>query len=125
MQAVRDKVAIESPEGNLWVGVIEQAVFDAHLHSTGGKYPSVAYVKEARGYFDTPEFEHVCMMLGIESAWVRSMVEQLRLLAIIMRGTEYDAAAISVADEERTRNHERRNSNGRADCDKTPGKGDG
>ena len=74
MQAVRDKVAIESPEGNLWVGVIEQAVFDAHLHSTGGKYPSVAYVKEARGYFDTPEFEHVCMMLGIESAWVRSMV---------------------------------------------------
>lgn len=97
MRAIRDRVAIESPEGNLWIGVIEQAMFDAHLHSTGGKYPSVAYVAEARGYFRTHEFENVCAMLGLEPEWVRGMADALGKLAKEMRGAEYLQAVIPTA----------------------------
>lgn len=84
---------ISEPCKRLWLAVIEQAVFDAHLHSTGGNYPSVVWVEDAREYFDTEEFELACDYLEVSPDWVRSMNQSVERLARKLRGREYDAAA--------------------------------
>ena len=101
MEAIRDAVITESPETNLWVSVLEQAIFDAHLHSTGGKYPSVFYVKDARDWIGGPEFRRVCESLNLEAEWVRSMVDKIGALSRDLRGREYELAAIPTPTRKR------------------------
>lgn len=86
-------VSLSSCE-RLWLAVIEQAVFDAHLHTTGGNYYSVVWVRDARKYFDTDEFDWVCQQLGIDPDWARRMVKGVEDLARELRGDEYEEAAI-------------------------------
>lgn len=83
------------PCEELWLAVIEQAIFDAHLHATGGNYQSVIWVKDARDYFTTRDFEWICDQLGLESDWVRSLIQSVERLARRLRGTEYDEAIAS------------------------------
>lgn len=80
---------------DLWLAVIEQAVFDAYLHATGGNYQSVVWVKDARRYFETPDFDWICEQLGIEPDWVRRMLRIIETMARDLRGKEYEEALIA------------------------------
>lgn len=84
------------PSEELWLAVLEQAVFDAHLHATGGNYQSVIWVKDAREYFTTRDFEWICEQLGIEPDWVRRLVRAIEKLARDLRGKEYEQAVESA-----------------------------
>lgn len=79
----------------LWSAVIEQAIFDAHVHTTGGAYPSVAWVRDARQYFGTDDFQFLCELLHVEAQWVRSMVAEVEQIARTLRGAEYDEAVVA------------------------------
>lgn len=78
----------------LWLAVIDRAIFDAYLHSTGGDFQSVIWVKDARAYFSSRRFRWVCEQLGINVDWVRSLIYPLERLARNMRGKEYDEAVV-------------------------------
>lgn len=84
-----------SPSEELWLAVIEQALFDAHLHATGGNYHSVVWVKDAREYFRSKDFEWVCEQIGLEPDWVRKLVAPIEKLARELRGKEYDKAVVA------------------------------
>jgi len=83
------------PIDALWLAVIDQAIFDAYLHSTGGNYQSIAWVKDARQYFDSSDFAWICEQLGIEVDWFRGLLRKLEALAKSMRGVEYERAVMS------------------------------
>ena len=78
-----------TPTERLWLAVLEQTMFDAYLHSTGGNYQSIAWVNDARGYFQSRDFDWICEQLGLEPDWVRGMTEKLEQLAKKLRGHEY------------------------------------
>ena len=86
-----------TPTERLWLAVLGQAIFDAFLHTTGGDYYSVAWVKDARKYFDGPDFHWICSELGINIEWARRKIGSLEVLARELRGDEYDKAVVTVA----------------------------
>jgi len=96
---------------NLWLAVIEQTVFDAYLHATGGNYQSVIWVRDARGYFETDDFDWICEQLSIEPDWVRRLLRVIERLARELRGEEYDNALI--AEEVEPPAADKRNTNQR------------
>lgn len=95
----------------LWLAVIEQAIFDAYLHATGGNYQSVIWVKDAREYFDCDDFNWACEQIEIEPDWVRRLLRVIERMARELRGDEYEEAL--VADHVEPPQAEKRNTNQR------------
>lgn len=94
-----------SPAERLWLAVLEQTIFDAYLHSTGGNYQSIAWVKDARRWFATNDFEWICEQLGIEVDWARQLIGKLEQLAKRLRGREYEQAVKSRNAKRQARLH--------------------
>ncbi len=104
METLTNNIGVKAtPEAKLWLAVIEQAVFDAHLHATAGNFMSVIWVRDARKFFSSKEFEVICAMLGLEPEWVRSLVDDVKRLAVKLRGKEYQRAARHQSERNRTK----------------------
>lgn len=84
---------LDDPVKRLWLAVIEQAVFDAHLHTTAGAYPAVIWVADARRYFTSEAFEFACECLDVAPDWVRGLNDIVESIARELRGDEYESAA--------------------------------
>ena len=82
----------ESPEVRLWVAVIEQAVFDAHIYRSRGETAAAIDISTARRFFQTVGFTILCEQIGVEPCWVRSMTGDIEAKAREIRGDEYEGS---------------------------------
>jgi len=107
-RAILGAATYDGPEAQLFVAIIEQAVFDAHLQSTAGVASATKVVKDARGYFTTDGFQFICELLGVDPDWVRNMTSAIGSVARDRRGDEYDLAIVPRIRRRRRAVHSRR-----------------
>lgn len=79
---IAERAGLVSPEQELWLTVLGQAIFDAHLSTATRRRNDLELEAPAaaRRWFGSPDFVSVCDLIGADARWVTGLVERFALL---------------------------------------------